>query len=109
MEETKGNFICKKFGCLNIWWIKSLVTFIILLAIFCAGVSFGEHHGNFRAMRGGDVRANMFGSQRQNNGMMPGNFGRQGKRLNNGGVVPTQPTNLNQNQTSTQTTNPITQ
>ena len=47
MEENN-----KKLSFLNVWWIKSLLGFVVLLAIFCAGVCFGEHHMGMR----GDMR-----------------------------------------------------
>lgn len=86
MEE---NFFAKKFSFFNVCWVKSVVVFFVLLIVFCAGVCFGGHRGDFRGMRGGEGRGNMFNASQQNKGMMQGNCDCQGKRLNQN-VVPQQ-------------------
>lgn len=105
-EHSDG---CKHFRCcaplLKVWWIKSLIGFIIVMALFCLGVMVGgEIHERDREFKG--FRHSRTPLINQWNGM-PNREGWRGDRFDiNGPRYPIQNNGQQQQPPTTQQVNP---
>lgn len=107
MEETKNINKCKCTDILNIWWVKSLIGFLVFLLIFWVGTLFGKSHN--RGMRGMDNFAcpQMQQTKNMQNGMLNRGINNQTKQGQNAALqsqetTPQTPAN-NQNSANPQT------
>jgi hypothetical protein len=109
MEDSKKDLMFAS----NLWWIKPVIVFFVLLLVFCLGVEFGKHNfrggyefGNYGVGQNMFYRYNSPGTQNsygahsqrrivsQNNSdavTQGGNAVQQGAAVTNGNLVPPTP------------------
>ncbi len=86
MEDPKIGCVGHVCSFFKIPWVKSLVAFIIFLAIFIAGVRFGEHNS-----KGGDFRSfgnDSFRSQPMGRGNFDQNYFREINSVDDNAIAP---------------------